>query len=508
MKNIIKYSLPLSFCGCLMAVLLFFSIAAAADTKGTALELPEDLPAPENARLISAGEHGIFLIIPSEENALLFLLDQEGNILQSLEPSLSANCTDAFGDGETLYLVCPTLTAGDQTRSFTKVIGCGIVDGVLKSTSVVQLKGVFCGSPGTLVKSENSTANFLALSQHKPSSLFLFNRQGVQILEVPTERGEFWGLLRCGNTVFASYSEEKSALGVWDAGSAVPEQDFPLHDSDVPAFPAHVIGDGRAADADGAIFSLDSEEESLRFLFSSGGDPSCAAALDNEIVIRTDSSSAEKFTDEGDTVAQYSVPNGELLSVCAFEDGFFVLVKSGDTLFFGDLEEYRDDPPVPPDESQPDPPEESGSEEPAPEPPTNPEITSSLPIDRENGILILPHPMNFSQLTAQLTIPEDCELSALRPDGSQFTSGNAATGGVLELLCGGETVDRLELVLLGDLDFTGSLTDADEELLYAMLNGEREPSGLLFFAADTDRNGILETADLLRLKKNRRYAQE
>lgn len=502
MKHIGVRSFLVCFCACLTAAILFFSatgVWGSVDLPETQLQLPEEVPVPESAKLVCVEEEKFFLILSSGKETFIICVDGEGNVLDSVKSAAQEAYTDVLLDGETLRLVSPQFVESSASRSYTKIFSYQMKGETLQSGSVLQLRSVFCGTPGTLVKAENGS-QFFALGQYSPSSLFVFNSQGVQLKEISTSRGEYEGLLLCGNTMFAAYSEEASRMGVWDTGEGVPEEDFPLEESDVPVFPAYSLGDGWIGDANGDVFSLGEEGKSLRFEFAAGGDSACAAAMGSEVVFRTEMSSAVKFI-HGEETAQYSFSDGELLSLCASGDRFVVLVKMGDHLVLSDLENYRKEDPNPP-ESFP---------ESVPESSLEPEefwIESTFPIDREKAVLILPRPMNYSQLMECLTLLCPCELQAYRPDGSLFLSGNAATGGLLELTDGDSVVDRLNLVVLGDLNSSGTLTDTDEELLYGALNGELELSDLAFIAADFDGNGALETIDLLLLKKHRLGAGE
>ncbi len=479
---------------------LFVCVSAASVSEEKVLVLPESIPLPNEARLVPAGENGIFLAAFSEGESSLFLLDGSGEILQSANIAVSDPCADVFFSNDELHLVFPTFADADRTRYFTRVLSYRIENGVFRPSSTVQLKSVYCEGPGTLVLSETGSARFYTLSWNSLTHLTLFNQQGVQILEVPTERGMFNGILRCGDVIFAAYTEEPDALGVWDVSQGVPETDFALEESDVPQFPARFLQDGWVVGANGDAFLLDETGKRMDFAFSSGGDVICAAALGDEAVFRTGTESAVKYSRSGEILSKYAVPEGELLSLCVYEGKFLCLIKSGNSLLLADLEQYliRDpessEPPEesePPSESEPDPP--SGSSQ----------IESAFPIDRENHFLILPHPMDFDQLMDGIFYPYSCEISMYHPNGSSFTSGMVATGCTLVLDLEGTQVDRLQIILLGDLDFSGTLTDEDENLLYGAVAGERVLDDLLFFAADFNGDGVLSTVDLLLFKKAR-----
>jgi hypothetical protein len=106
----------------------------------------------------------------------------------------------------------------------------------------------------------------------------------------------------------------------------------------------------------------------------------------------------------------------------------------------------------------------------------------------------------FAQLKNGV-VTNGAALRAVKPNGDLIESGNIGTGTVIELCADDKVIDRLVILVKGDLVGSGSITSRDERLLYAHLNRGENLSGVYLQAADMDNNNTVDTADLLQLKK-------
>lgn len=199
----------------------------------------------------------------------------------------------------------------------------------------------------------------------------------------------------------------------------------------------------------------------------------------------------------GEVLAQ-AQPRGELLAVCGSgaltaEDGFFWFTPLS-------FQEAAATPtPSPTAEPTPTPspeptPTPAPSEEPTPEPTPSQEPTPSPPptpegIVQEGGLLVMPQGVTVKELLAYFA-PEAVHIR--RPDGTDVTSGNLATG---------MTAGEYTIAVLGDCDGSGTLSQADLRQAQALLLEDSSTQGAARRAGDLDGDGLLTTQDLVLLSQ-------
>lgn len=205
----------------------------------------------------------------------------------------------------------------------------------------------------------------------------------------------------------------------------------------------------------------------------------------------------------GEVLAQ-TQPRGELLAVCGSgaltaEDGFFWFTplsfqEAAATPTPSPTAEPTPTPapePTPTQEPTPVPtetpgptPEPTPSQEPTPSPPPTPEG-----IVQEGGLLVMPQGVTVKELLAYFA-PEAVHIR--RPDGTDVTSGNLATG---------MTAGEYTIAVLGDCDGSGTLSQADLRQAQALLLEDSSTQGAARRAGDLDGDGLLTTQDLVLLSQ-------
>lgn len=205
----------------------------------------------------------------------------------------------------------------------------------------------------------------------------------------------------------------------------------------------------------------------------------------------------------GEVLAQ-AQPRGELLAVCGSgaltaEDGFFWFTplsfqEAAATPTPSPTAEPTPTPtpePTPTQEPTPVPtetpgptPEPTPSQEPTPSPPPTPEG-----IVQEGGLLVMPQGVTVKELLACFA-PEAVHIR--RPDGTDVTSGNLATG---------MTAGEYTIAVLGDCDGSGTLSQADLRQAQALLLEDSSTQGAARRAGDLDGDGLLTTQDLVLLSQ-------
>ncbi len=127
-------------------------------------------------------------------------------------------------------------------------------------------------------------------------------------------------------------------------------------------------------------------------------------------------------------------------------------------------------------------------------------VSTSFDVDSATGTVVLPSGTTLAQF--RKTVPlQGATLSAVRGDGSAFSSGKLGTGMVLQLFQNGELADEVTVIVMGDLNGNGAINSADERLLYQQLTNEAEITGYYYTAADLDGDSVVDTRDLLLLKQ-------
>lgn len=205
----------------------------------------------------------------------------------------------------------------------------------------------------------------------------------------------------------------------------------------------------------------------------------------------------------GEVLAQ-AQPRGELLAVCGSgaltaEDGLFWFTplsfqEAAATPTPSPTAEPTPTPtpePTPTQEPTPIPtetpgptPEPTPSQEPTPSPPPTPEG-----IVQEGGLLVMPQGVTVKELLAYFA-PEAVHIR--RPDGTDVTSGNLATG---------MTAGEYTIAVLGDCDGSGTLSQADLRQAQALLLEDSSTQGAARRAGDLDGDGLLTTQDLVLLSQ-------
>lgn len=85
-------------------------------------------------------------------------------------------------------------------------------------------------------------------------------------------------------------------------------------------------------------------------------------------------------------------------------------------------------------------------------------------------------------------------------DGTPVASGSVGTGAVIEVLVNGVVESRVTAVVPGDLTGNGTLTPRDSALIYEYCIGRQNLSGYYLDAADVNRDGKVDTSDMLQIK--------
>ena len=266
--------------------------------------------------------------------------------------------------------------------------------------------------------------------------------------------------------------------------------------------PLCLVGENYLAATDGRLYRLGGG--SLSPVGSAPLASSQLCAVDQEGRLVYGSGGTVQWASLSGEVLAQAQPRGELLAVCGSgaltaEDGFFWFTplsfqQAAATPTPSPTAEPTPTPtpePTPTQEPPPIPTETPGptpdptpSQEPTPSPPPTPEG-----IVQEGGLLVMPQGVTVKELLAYFA-PEAVHIR--RPDGTDVTSGNLATG---------MTAGEYTIAVLGDCDGSGTLSQADLRQAQALLLEDSSTQGAARRAGDLDGDGLLTTQDLVLLSQ-------
>ena len=286
------------------------------------------------------------------------------------------------------------------------------------------------------------------------------------------------------------YMGSAASPGQWEA---IPAGDIA---------PLFLVGENYLAATDGRLYRLGGG--SLSPVGSAPLASSQLCAVDQEGRLVYGSGGTVQWASLSGEVLAQAQPRGELLAVCGSgaltaEDGFFWFTplsfqQAAATPTPSPTAEPTPTPapePTPTQEPTPVPtetpgptPEPTPSQEPTPSPPPTPEG-----IVQEGGLLVMPQGVTVKELLAYFA-PEAVHIR--RPDGTDVTSGNLATG---------MTAGEYTIAVLGDCDGSGTLSQADLRQAQALLLEDSSTQGAARRAGDLDGDGLLTTQDLVLLSQ-------
>ena len=126
------------------------------------------------------------------------------------------------------------------------------------------------------------------------------------------------------------------------------------------------------------------------------------------------------------------------------------------------------------------------------------QITSSYPLGTYmTGI----QPGSSAQSVLGAVSAKEGTLKILNADGTENT-GTVATGNRLSLEVDGKTVSQYEIVIYGDINGDGKISNADQVLMQKQILGIEELGGSALEAANVSRDGGVTNKDLVILQKH------
>ena len=481
------------------AVPLWRAFAGQEPAIAVALPFPEELSAPEQLDMFPAPGGGFLVLASGGGHSGCLLLDVEGNAQDSFfwEGSYAAaNSADGV-----LYLTEAQKDAASSV-SYTVLHQVGVSGGSL----VPVLNAALLPNLYTAHEWEfcvDSSILYL-LSPQDTAKVTCYSVWGEWLGEAQTGRQAFlWVPAAPGGGVYAAYAHLEGQLGFLPAGT-VPDGEWELIDSDVPASPCRFLDETVLIDANGTVYARE-ESGALRAVQETGADGTCALLLqDGTPVVRTGGDTAQSFPASG-TALRYRFP-GELRALASSVGDGAALVEQEGRIYFlplsgAETEELPEEPESSEPEESSTPEGSSEPEEPEPGGEGTGEWSSTFPVDWERGRITVPLETTFYALEQSFSLREGESVTARRPNGAALQSGFLMTGAQVTLSREGEEDVRLVVSVLGDLDGDAACSADDLELLQEYLNGRDNLTAAERVAADLNEDGRIGTADLFWLRQ-------
>ncbi|MCI9577048.1 MAG: hypothetical protein HFJ84_10510 [Clostridiales bacterium] len=562
-ERVLIVALTAVCCGLILSVALALSTEGD-QTAGRIL--PDDMIQPQNYRLIAKEQGGFLLISGDdtdveEPTTKVVELNQDGSVAQVSENpvTISAFYQRTFIRGDTLFWLGMILDSQslDQWHELTilDLEGESLADWDGKSNILypdrvpletennwIKLSADAQGNCYGIEKNSGELVQFpwQALKEDDPSQKFqrfLFPedmfRYSLDEVEVSAD----------GEVYLHGIDWDTQEEAIWWMNANV-QDGFPEDTlqriavgNELP-FPADFISETLAVGTDGKLYTIAEDHSFLPLnLELETGEFVVSAAT----VSLTNSGTLLVKTNEH-TISEYDWQNStKLVAVYDFDETVLSFASNGDTLVLlhsGDvystllLSDLAPGPPIesssnlsetsfpaesanPPSEDSSAPSSEilsepaggdwqlsSGSEvssgaEEVPE-----QIESEqFPIYPENNVIYIPVGTTAAQLKKAIYAGSGT-LEVKKANGAVFSGGKVGTGMTVTLWYKGNAMDTVTIVVSGDINGSATVNSKDVELLYDYLLEESILEEPYFFAADWNRDGTIDTLDLMGLKQS------
>ena len=304
-----------------------------------------------------------------------------------------------------------------------------------------------------------------------------------------------------------------------DVYTASISQGLPYHfslyqtDTDIPSFSPHTLTNDILFDRNGYLYQLHTEQTSLFTLLSDTCYTNACLLTDTSILASVASKEyLEELDLNGNIQNRYQI-KGECISMATNAKDTGILLKQENSFYFVTLSQLNRIETLPNSSgttsseipSVPSTPNESDHEHDQSSYPDSSNYPYQLEsdtflIDRSNNTIYLPPSTTFAVLRDSLTSTKDTIIMK-NLSNTTISSGNLGTGYTVALQIDGLIVDKLTIIIKGDINGTGTVNSRDVQLLYDQLNGSETLSDLQLLACDINSDELINTSDLLLLKQ-------
>lgn len=470
-----------------------------------------NVPIGNSIQLVPNKNGGYFLIQNNNEETHLSLLDAQGNVLQ--EQTFDKNYQSICLSKDSLFILLkadidlhsPIVTIKLDATSLTNY-SISKLDTILKVLTVSQ-NGTLYGVDAL------NTKNLLAYTNITDSET------STAILVKTFENG-IAGLCTSSNDEL--YTEMSSTNKFYHANiSQGLPYEFSSYEpgSYVPVLPTHTLTNDLLLDAGNNLFRINHNSSPLFTLINKSSYTNACLLSDGSLLGSPyEENYIEVLASNGTVLNQYSI-EGECLTLAANKTETGIILKRNGSLYFTTLAEV-----IHVDGSSSSSSDSTSSELQFPnesdnnsqnssnstDPPSSsyPDLLESnkFLINRNNNTIMLPPSTTFAVLRDSLNSTKDT-IVVKNLSGTNVSSGNLGTGYTVSLQINGATVDKLTIIVKGDINGTGTVNSKDVLLLYNYLNESEQLTQTELLACDLNNDDIVDTSDLLLLKQQVATAQ-
>ena len=494
----------------IVALLSIASLLCGATLIGISMNTPTgtklNISVGSSTKLVPKKDEGYFLIQNQEQGTYVALLSEQGYILQ--EQIFPIKYSEICYSSDYLYI----LMSDSQHKS-------SIITYQLSDTSVTNYQTTELSTAlYSFTTSQDGT--IYGINYWDRHSLIAYTnvseKNSAQPILLNTFEASLDKLCTSPNDIL--YIALKDITDVYTASTS---QGLPYHftlhqtDTDIPSFSPHMLTNDILFDRNGYLYQLHTDKASLFTLLSNTCYTNACSLTDTSILVSPSSKEYLEELDFNGTIQNRYQIKGECIAMATNVKDTGILLKQEDSLYFITLSELSliEDTP---DSSEPNSSEihsvssttnESDHEN---DQSSHPDSSSSgypcqlesdtFLIDRSNNTIFLPPSTTFAVLRDSLNSTKDT-IVMKNLSGTTINSGNLGTGYTVALEIDGSIVDKLTIIVKGDINGTGTVNSRDVQVLYDQLNGSETLSDIQLLACDMNSDELIDTSDLLLLKQ-------
>lgn len=502
-KHTKKYYLLL-----VVALLSVASLLCGATLIGISMNTPTgtklNIAVGSSTKLIPKKDEGYFLIQNQDQETYVALLSEQGYILQ--EQTFHRKYNEVCYSDDYLYILMSDSNHKSSIITY-HLSGASVTN--YQTTELDTALYSFTASQDGTIYGINYWDRYRLLAYtdiaEKDSALPI----PLNTFEAPLDK-------LCTSPDDILYIALRDSTDVYTASTSqgLPYH-FTLHPTniDIPSFSPHTLTNDILFDRNGYLYQLHTNKDPLFTLLTNTCYTDACPLTNTNILASLASKDYLEELDLNGTIQNRYQIKGECVALATNAKDTGVLLKQENSLYFITLSELKciegtpggSQPTSSEIPSVPSTPNESDHEHDQSSYPDSSNYPYQLEsdtflIDRSNNTIYLPPSTTFAVLRDSLNSTKDTIIMK-NLSGTTINSGNLGTGYTVALQIDGLIVDKLTIIIKGDINGTGTVNSRDVQLLYDQLNGSEILSDTQLLACDINSDELINTSDLLLLKQ-------
>ena len=494
----------------MVALLSIASLLCGATLIGISMNTPTgtklNISVGSSTQLIPKKDEGYFLIQNQDQGTYVALLSEQGYILQ--EQTFDTKYNELCYSADYLYI----LMSDSEHKS--SIITYHLSDTAVTNYQTTELSTALY----SFTASQDGT--IYGINYWDRQNLIAYTNVVYKDSALPISLNTFETSLDklCTSSDDILYITLKDITDVYTASTS---QGLPYHftlnqtGTDLPSLSPHTLTNNILFDRNGYLYKIHTDKTPLFTLLSNTCYTNACPLTDTNILVSLEAKEYLEELDFNGTIQNRYQIKGECIALATNPKDTGILLKQEDSLYFITLSELSriEDPPGSSEtnssefDSVSSTTNESDYEN---DYSSNPNSSSSgypyqlesdtFLIDRSNNTIFLPPSTTFAVLRDSLNSTKDTIIMK-NLSGTTVNSGNLGTGYTVGLQIDGSIVDKLTIIVKGDINGTGTVNSRDVQLLYGQLNGSETLSDIQLLACDMNSDELINTGDLLLLKQ-------